>query len=274
VISLDWKERLIKDAEEFFKINLPKQNYRFDVIYNAYPVRDANNDIPNEVLTLVAKELAVYIEKEHELHQDFLNYLWHEGQDNGKFILCIIINKIYAKDKARYFAKMKEFINDAKDERDKALLVDKIFFPLLKKYPDKYLATAYKWISEDDLELQLIIFKTLTKFIKSRPEYAKPVLRHLENRWINATPEMIKSLSLFFKEIAKIDKELYLDTFDFYDNSRDPDIIEILTGSISFYDKNIDKIVEEWTKSGNARLKKCAVTAYKNLLRLKNKGKK
>lgn len=274
MISLDWKERLIKDANDFFKNKLPKQDFRFDVIYNAYPVRDANNEIPNRVLTLVAKELAVNIEKEHELYQDFLDYLWYDGQENGKFILCVIINRIYSKDKKRYFDKVMEYIDSAKDPSDKALILDKVFLPLLRKYPDKYLPIAYKWFSEDDLEFQLLTLRILTRFVRAKPDYAKPVLRHLENRWPHAPEELIKGLARFFRDIAKIDRELYLDTFDFYDNSRDPDIIEILTGSISFYDKNIDKIVEEWTKSGNARLKRCAVTAYRNLLRLKEKGKK
>ncbi len=271
MISLDWKERLIKDATDFCKNKLVKKDYRFDVIYNAYPAREGHN-IPNEVLNLVSKEIAKCIEKEHENHTEFLNYLWYEGLYNGKFIACTILNKIYPKNKEKYYAKMLEFIDDAKDQNEKGLIIDKVFFPLLKKYPDKYLATAYTWTSSGDLELELTALKILTKLCKSNPELAKPILRHLENKWAYAPHELIKGLSQFFKEVAKIDRELYLDTFDFYDNSRDPNVVEILTGSISFYDQNIDKIVEEWTKSGNAKLKKCAIAGHKHLKRIKDRG--
>lgn len=271
MISLDWKERLIKDADDFCKNKLPVHDYRFDVIYNAYPGREGHN-IPNEVLTLVAKQIAKCIEKEHAKHTEFLNYLWYEGLGNGKFIASIILSKIYTKDKDRYYAKMLEFVKDAKGQPEQGLIVDKVFFPLLKKYPDKYLPLAYNWVSSGDIQLEMLALKTLTKLCKAKHEYTKPVLRHLENKWAYAPQEQLKGLSQFYKEVAKIDLELYLDTFDFYDNSRDPNVVEILTGGISFYDKSIEKIVEEWTKSGNARLKKCALTGYKHLMRIKNKG--
>ena len=270
MISLDWKDRLIKDADDFCKNKLAKHDYRFDVIYNAYPVRDGNK-IPNEVLTLVAKEIAKAIEKKHENHTEFIDYLWYEGYDNGKFIACTILSKIYNKDKDKYYAKMLEFLEDTKEPDGKALIIDKIFFPLLKKYPDKYLPTLYTWSSSGDIDLELIALKTLTKLCKAKHAYTKQVLRHLENKWAYASPELIKGLSLFFKEVAKVDKELYLDTFDFYDQSRDPNVVEIIAGSISFYDPSIEKIVEEWTKSGNARLKKSAIAGHKHLMRIKNK---
>lgn len=271
MISLDWKDRLIKDADDFCKNKLVIHDYRFDVIYNAYPARDGHK-IPNEVLTLVAKEIAKNIEKQHENHTEFIDYLWYEGHDNGKFIACTILSKIYNKDKDKYYAKMLEFLQDTKEPDGKALIIDKIFFPLLKKYPDKYLPTLYAWSSSGDIDLELIALKTLTKLCKAKHAYTKQVLRHLENKWAYASPELIKGLSLFFKEVAKIDKELYLDTFDFYDQSRDPNVVEIIAGSISFYDPSIEKIIDEWTKSGNARLKKSAITGHKNLMRIKNKG--
>lgn len=271
MISLDWKERLLKDADDFCKNKLIKKDYRFDVIYNAYPARDGHN-IPNEVLTLVAKEIAKYVEKKHDKYIDFLDYLWYEGYFNGKFIASIILNKIYSKDKEKYSAKMLEFLEDAEGLQEKGLIIDKVFFPLLKRYPDKYLATVYTWASSGDLELEEVALKTLTKLCKAKNELTKPVLRHLENKWAYAPHELLKGLSQFFKEVAKIDKELYLDTFDFYDNSRDPNVVEVISGSISFYDPNVEKIMEEWTKSGNARLKKCAIAGYKHLQRIKNRG--
>ncbi len=272
MISLDWKERLIKDADDFCKNKLNKKDYFVDIIYNAYPAREGHN-IPNEVLTLVAKEIIKNIEKKHDDYMDFYNYLWYKGSYNGKFIVSIILSKIYSKNKDIYFAKMQEFLADAKEQHEKALIIDKVFLPLLKKYPDKYLATAYNWTSSGDLELEILALKTLTKLCKAKTAYTKQVLRHLENKWAYAPQELVKALSQFLKDVAKIDKELYLDTFDFYDNSRDPNVVEILTASISFYDPELEKIVEEWTKSGNARLKKCAISGYKHLIRLKNRGK-
>jgi hypothetical protein len=270
MISLDWKDRLIKDADDFCKNKLAIHDYRFDVIYNAYPARDGHN-IPSEVLTLVAKEIAKTIEKEHKQHAEFFDYLWYEVNYNGKFIVCTILDKIYNKDKEKYYTKMLEFLEDAKDHHEKGLIIDKVFFPLLKKYPDKYLTTVYSWTLSGDLELELIALKTLTKLCKAKHELSKQVLRHLENKWAYAPHELIKGLSLFFKEVAKVDKALYLDTFDFYDKSRDPNVVEILAGSIAFYDPSIEQIVEEWTKSGNARLKKSAIAGHKHLMKLKNK---
>jgi peroxiredoxin family protein len=271
MISLDWKERLIKDADDFCKNKLIKKDYRFDVIYNAYPVREGNN-IPNEVLTLVSKEIAKFLEKEQEQNLEFLDYLWYQGYSNGKFIACSILNKIYSKNSEKYYDKMIEFLGDAKYEEDKSLIIDKVFFPILKKSPDKYLQTVYAWTTSGDLELEMIALKTLTKLCKAKKELTKSILRHLENKWAYAPQELIKGFSLFFKEVAKIDKALYLDTFDFYDNSRDPNVVEIITSSISFYNENIEKIVEEWTKSGNARLKKSAIAGLKHLKRIKNRG--
>lgn len=271
MISLDWKERLIKDADDFCNNKLAKHDYRFDVIYNAYPEREGHN-IPSEVLTLVAKEIAKKIEKTHAEHTEFLDYLWYQGLFNGKIIACTILSKIYTKDKEKYYAKMLEFLDNSKELEEKGLLIDKVFFPLLKKYPDKYIPTVYAWAASGCLDLELLALKTLTKLCKTNPEFTKPVLRHLENKWAYASPEQIKGYSLFFKEVAKINKELYLDTFDFYDNSRDPNVVEILAGSISFYDSSVEKIVEEWTKSGNARLKKSAITGHKSLMRIKNRG--
>ncbi len=272
MISLDWKERLIKDADDFCKNKLDKKDYCVDIIYNAYPAREGHN-IPNEVLTLVAKEIAKNIEKKHDLYMDFYDYLWYQGQYNGKFIVSIILNKIYAKNKEIYYAKMLEFLDNANDQHELALIVDKIFLPLLKKYPDKYLTTAYQWTNSGQLDLEILALKTLTKLCKAKNDYTKQVLRHLENKWAYAPQELLKGLSNFFKEVAKIDKELYLDTFDFYDNSRDPNVVEILTGSINFYHPSLEKILEEWTKSGNARLKKSAISGHRHLMRLKNRGK-
>ncbi|MCL1827491.1 MAG: hypothetical protein FWG20_05550, partial [Candidatus Cloacimonetes bacterium] len=51
--------------------------------------------------------------------------------------------------------------------------------------------------------------------------------------------------------------------------SREPVIVEILTAGLTGYEDFIYQMYEEWSKSGNARLKKAAVSGFKNLARRK-----
>jgi hypothetical protein len=48
-------------------------------------------------------------------------------------------------------------------------------------------------------------------------------------------------------------------------SSRDPQSAEILCASVMSYHPEIEEIVENWTKSGNARLKKAAMAAQRIL---------
>ena len=57
MISLDWKERIIKDTTDFFERKLPRGDFDIDIVYNAYPQR-IYNKVPQAVITLVGKTLA------------------------------------------------------------------------------------------------------------------------------------------------------------------------------------------------------------------------
>ncbi len=271
MISLDWKERLIKDTDDFIQNKLPNKDYHIGIIYNSYPVR-AGHNIPHEVLSLVAKEISTKIAKEHSEHIDFYDYLWYSGGDNGKFITSTIIAKFIKKDNDLYFEKMTEYLNSSTDASDISTLLDRVFLPILKKNPDKYLHHVYSWLNSNKLTLEQVSIKLLIKMCKANKEYAKPVLKHLENKWMYASAEMIKIYSQFVKELGKFDQELFVETFEYYANSHDPNVVEILTGGTSFCNERIYEIVEEWTKSGNARLKKSALNCRK-LLKRKMKRK-
>jgi hypothetical protein len=67
------------------------------------------------------------------------------------------------------------------------------------------------------------------------------------------------------KAVQKLDYELYLDIWRQHVSSRDPQSAEILCASIMSYHPEIEEIVENWTKSGNARLKKAAMSAQRIL---------
>ncbi|OQY39713.1 MAG: hypothetical protein B6226_01365 [Candidatus Cloacimonetes bacterium 4572_65] len=269
MISLDWKERLVKDTADFYENKLLKGDYNVGIIYNAYSVR-ADHGIPHEVLTFVTKELVKLIGKNADQFMEFYKYLWVEGQENGKIIVSLILAKIVSKDKDKYLELVNSFISDSDSYNDIHLLLDKVYYPLMKKSPDRYIGIAYKWLASDKLVLEQASIKLLIKFCKANKSYTKSVLRHLENKWIYASKEMLKIYAQFFKEVGKFDKALYLETFTYYENSHDPNIVELLTTSISFYDDAIEKIVEHWTKSGNARLKKSAVVSLKSLLKKKS----
>jgi len=103
MISLDWKDRLKKDSEEFFFYNIQKQDYDIDLIYNAYPKR-VDNKIPREVVTLVAKTMASKLSKSPKEFNDFYSYLWNEKGENGKIAFVTIMSKIVKKDPV-YFIK-------------------------------------------------------------------------------------------------------------------------------------------------------------------------
>jgi hypothetical protein len=266
MISLDWKERLIKDTDDFVENKLVKGDYQIGIIYNSYPVR-AGHHIPHEVLSLVAKEICSRVIKNHKDYIEFYDYLWNEGGENGKFVATTIYSKCITKDAHFYFDKMVEYLDATDDVADITLLLDKLFLPLIKKYPEKYLAYAYNWIASNRLPLEQASIKVLVKFCKAKKDYAKPVLRHLENKWVYASSEMMKIYSQFLKEIGKFDKELFMETFEYYSTTHDPNIVEILTASVSFYDEKLFEIVDAWTKSGNARLKKSALNCRKVLKR-------
>lgn len=269
MISLDWKKRLINDTIDFCKNKLVNNNYNFEIIYNAYPCREGKN-VPTEVLSLVAKELVKWINNNHRDYLDFYRYLWHDCQKNGKYIYLTIMDKILDQDLDFYFNEIVTTFEKTKG-KERTLFTEKLIFSLLKKVPKATLPYVYNWLRTGDNKLEEVMVKILAKFCKVKPDYAKSILRNLENRWMYTHHDNVKAYANFLKEICKIDQKLYLNTILFYDNTRDPNIIEILAYSIAIYNKKIEELVGNWNTSGNARIKKAASNAKRNLTRLKNK---
>ncbi|MCK4695739.1 MAG: hypothetical protein KAT74_08245, partial [Candidatus Cloacimonetes bacterium] len=90
MISLDWKERLIKDTIDFFERKLTQGDYDIDIVYNAYPQR-IDNKIPHAVITLVGKTLARKIFKTADQYFEFYKYLIENKGENGIIIFAYIM---------------------------------------------------------------------------------------------------------------------------------------------------------------------------------------
>ena len=268
MISIDWKARLEKDTEEFLKKKLPNKDFDIDIIYNAYPER-IDNKVPREVISLVSKLIASEVYKKPDSYKDFMDFLWNTKGENGKIALSIILSKLIKKDTRKYFDYSGSLLKSCKDCSDSHYILDKAIYPVLKKQPEIYVDKIVKWLSRENTSLKQNIMKLLIKLIRADNSLIKSVFRKLEGLWLYANDEMIHHNIDFLKAVSKIDPSFYKEVFLNYKISRNPVFIEILTGSINRFDPEIFEIVENWTKSGNARLKKAALTAHKIMLRKK-----
>ena len=118
-----------------------------------------------------------------------------------------------------------------------------------------------------------LINQNLTRLVckigKSNPEFLKKFTDKLENKWFNASPEFSKICGTFLKSVGKIDTELYLSYYRNYKATREPVFVEILTYGLVLYDDLLFEMYDNWSKSGNARLKKAAMTGLKFLTKKK-----
>ncbi len=268
MISIDWKARLKKDTEDFLKKKLPNKDFDIDIIYNAYPER-IDNKVPKDVVVLVSKHIASYVTKNPESHMDFFDSLWSTKGENGKIALSIILAKLVKTDPRKYIDYSGTLLKSCEDITHAHIILDKVIYPIVKKHPDKFIDKIIKWLNSSNSTLKQAIMKLLIKLIKANGDLIKPVFRKLEGLWLYADDDMIHFNIDFLKAVCKIDRNFYKNIFKNYKISRNPVFIEILTGSISIYDQEIFDIVENWTKSGNARLKKAALSAHKIMLRKK-----
>ena len=104
-------------------------------------------------------------------------------------------------------------------------------------------------------------------------EYIRPILRENKGRAIFIyTPRGRNHGYTLHYNVAKLNPEYYLKIWQEYGISRDPQIVELLCASITDYYPELESMIEIWTKSGNARLKKAATSAQRILM--KKKGAK
>lgn len=271
MISLDWKERLINDTKDFFERKLPQNDYDFDIIYNAYPER-VDNKIPREVVVLVATTLANLIGKNHYKFKDFFEYIWNKKGENGKIAFACLVSKFKKYDYKFYFEFAKKNLFNSSDAHDTNILIDKVFYPIFKKYPEEHIDTLIHWLREDNDIINQHLIKIPLKIGKNNSEYLSKFSSKLENRWLGASAEYVKISGLFLKQLYKLDKKLYLKIYKNYINTREPVFVEILTSGLTCYEDFLLEAYDNWSKSGNARLKKAALTGYKYLIKKKGKN--
>ncbi len=267
MLTIDWKDRLNKDTAEYLEKKLPKNDYDFEIIFIAYPER-VNGKIPPEVIIHVANTIVHHLGKNHEKYLPFFKHLWEKKGENGKTAFIAIMSKIAGKKPAVYIPLIEGAINSS-NAADMAAIMEKVILPLLRKQPDKYLSYLYTWSKSPKELVRKQTIALLVKLLKKNPELAKETVQHYVNQWLQPLGETAADHVLLLKAVTKLDADLYLDIWQQHSHSRDPQSAEILCASIQFYDENIAQTVEVWTKSGNARLKKAAVTAQRVLLKKK-----
>ncbi|MBN1326965.1 MAG: hypothetical protein JW996_03350 [Candidatus Cloacimonetes bacterium] len=271
MISLDWKERLKKDAIDFFERKLPAGEFDIDIVYNAYPQR-IDNKVPHAVLTLVGKTLGSKIARNAEKYFAFYDYLLKHKGDNGKIIFSYIMSKAVVRKPEVILPYLEKYLFILDDQKTANLILDKTLFPILKKNSAPYLDLINRWIKKDNKCLTGSIQKILVKLIKLEPEMIKPLFCKLETSWMYATPNMIKLNSNFLKEIWKLDPDFYLSVFQNYQNTRNPLFAEILSGAMTVNHKILRNIAENWSLSGNIKLKKIGQHSLKMVQKFKVKG--
>lgn len=255
MISMEWKERLKKDSIDFYERKLPKKDYDLDIIYNAYPQR-IDNKIPQSVLTLVAKTLAPKIAKNSDKYFDFLDYIYTKKGDNGKIIFAYIMAVAIKKKPEIILNYLQIKLFKIKDQKEANLLMDKVIFPALKNDKAKYLPIVLSWIKEHNPILTNSLEHLFIKLIKFDDELINPIFKKLETTWFSPSHELEMLNYKFLKQIYKLKPDYYLNVFQTYKNTRNPDFAKILCESIVCYDENIETMVTNWCKSGNIKLKK------------------
>jgi hypothetical protein len=264
MISLDWKERLIKDTEDFFTRKLAKGDFDIDIVYNAYPQR-IDNKVPQAVITLVGKTLAAKIAKTAEDYFKFYDFLITNKGEQGTIIFSYIMARAIKKKPELFLKYLEKVLFSCTEQKSCNMIVDKAIFPLIKKEPNKYLDLLSKWIKKDNPYLCLSIQKLLIKLIHRDANLIKPIFHKLESSWLYATPNMIKLNYNILKEIYKFDPDFYLSIFQNYQNTRNPIFAEILSEAICINNSVTGKMVELWSHSGNIKLKKIGLHSQKIL---------
>jgi len=261
MLTIDWKERLTLDTDDYLEHKLPGRDYDFEIIFNAYPER-INGKIPSEVITFISGIMVQRMGKKHIDYLPFFRHLWLKKGDYGKLAFGAILAKILNKKPEIYLPLLEEMMQSGNYSEINALL-DKVMLPLVRKYPQKYLDRVYAWSKSSNQELARSAINFLVKLIKRREDLIPDVLSHFQSQWSYPLGEMQSLHTIFLKTVAKLDPAQYIAVWNEYGISRDPQIVELLSSSIIDYHEDFEAVVEIWTKSGNARVKKAGLAAQK-----------
>ncbi|MBW6516597.1 MAG: hypothetical protein K0B81_08315 [Candidatus Cloacimonetes bacterium] len=269
MISLDWKQRLKMDTEDFVSRKIPQGDFDIDIVYNAYPKR-IDNKIPSEVITFVAKILASKIAKNMDQYLNFYDYLWYKKGENGKQIFVYLMKTAIHRKPAIFLDYVKKVLATSKDVTDINAVLNKAVVPLFKKESKKYLDIIYNWLSLDNPDLHKSIINLFIKVAKNDPTLLKYIFQKMERGWLYPNPHTIKNSVQFLKATYKIDADFYFSVYDNYKGSRNPVFVEILCHALNPISEpepynRIVGYLENWQKSGNIRIKKAAATSLKTM---------
>ena len=271
MISLDWKNRLKIDTEDFVRRKLIQGEYDIDIVYNAYP-RRVENRVPSEVIVFVAKTLSSYINKESHKFIDFYNYLWDEKGENGRIIFTYIMKVITKKDPQLYLDYLKNILASSDDINSITGLLNKAVAPIFKKNPQKNIDILYCWLNINNPQLHKGVITLFLKIGKDDPSLLNIVFKKMERGWLYPNSHTLKDSTFFLKSTYKISPDFYFSVYDNYHNSRNPVFVEILCNSLCPIkeEESRNKLimyVETWKMSGNVRIKKAALAGLKTIKR-------
>jgi hypothetical protein len=267
MLTIDWKERLTLDTEDYLQNKLPGQDYDFEIIFIAYPER-VHGKIPSEVIAFVSGVMVQRFGKKHAEYIPFFKHLWLQKGDYGKLAFGAMMAKLLKKKPELYLPLMEEMMQHGNTSQINALL-DKVMLPLIRKKPEQYLEKVLSWTKSDKEEISKSASNLCVKLIKRREDLIPEILTHFEHQWAYPLGELQALHVLLLKTVAKLDPKAYHAVWQEFGISRDPQIVELLCASIVDYDPEIAAIVELWAKSGNARVKKASLMAQKLLKRKK-----
>lgn len=270
MISLDWKERLRRDTEDFYRNKLPEKFYDIEIIYNAYPQR-VNNNIPQEVINFVGKQIASKVAGNPADYIEFYDYIFHHKGENGKIIFAHIINRAVKADSGMFLPYLEDKLFELKDVKQAVMIVDKAISPLVRKEPEKYQKTIIRWAKKDHPSLTLSMQKLIIKIMQTHPENIEDIFHHLESGWLHAGEPMIKLNIAVLKAIYKANPDYYFKIYSHYRHTREPVFAEILTSAIMAYHEDIEETVNNWSHSGNVHLKKFGKLGKRIIKRKKGK---
>lgn len=267
MLTIDWKERLTQDTKYYLEHKLPHQDYDFEIIFNAYPERTRGR-IPNEVISFIAGIIVQSLGKKHAEQIPFFRFLWLNKGDYGKVAFGAIMAKLAHKKPELYIPLIEEMMAKA-EPADITALLDKVILPLCRKHPEKYLSIVLGWNKRSSEEIIRQTTNLCIKLIKRRTDLIPEILNYFENQWVYPLGEHLPLHIKLLKTVAQLDPEAYLGIWREFGISRDPEIVELLCASILDYHSEIEPIIELWTKSGNARVKKASTTAMRLIKRKK-----
>lgn len=173
MLTIDWKERLAKDTQDYLNNKLPNQDYDFDIIFNAYPER-VNGKIPSEVISYVSGIIITKLGRDHEKYLPFFRYIWEKKGDHGRGAFITMMARLVPKKPAVYMPLLEQAMQRS-NPTELASILERVVLPLLRKDPQSYLPTIYKWDRSPREEIRKANVNLLVKLMK-RSRTAFPAL--------------------------------------------------------------------------------------------------